>query len=178
MPYNTIIVKGRGLRKEALAGGAITPGHLVARNSSLSYVAQTGTGRVPLCFAVENELAGKEISVAYANGQTCFVEHVTSGAEVYGLVAASAAAIVKGDLLESNGAGGFRKATDLTAAAGTPVASGAIADVTGSPTQATINNGFATVAAQIQFPNAIAIALESVDNSAGGTPARILVEVI
>lgn len=179
MAYNTIVIKGRGLRKEALAAGAITPGHLVKYNSAGKFVVQaTASGVVAKRFAVEQELAGTDIDTAYASGDTVFAEVVQSGSEVYALVAASAAAIVVGDLLVSAGDGTLKKAVDLTAAAGTAVTTGIIADVGASPTQTTINNGFATVAALGNYAGAIAVALEAVDNSGGGTAARILVEVL
>jgi hypothetical protein len=176
---STIVLKGRGIRKEAVAAAAVTPGHLIMLNSAGKYaVHNVAGGRTTPLFAVENELEGKEISDAYAADDQLFAEAVPSGAEIYALVAAAAAAIAVGDLLESAGDGTLRKAIDLTAAAGTPVTTGIIADVGGSPSQATINNGFATVAALVSFPGAMFRALEAVDNSGGGTAARIKVEVI
>lgn len=179
MASNTIILKGRGIRKEAQAGGTVTPGHLVKLNSSGKYIAHNSAyGPTTPVFAVENELAGNEISDNYASNDRIFVEAVQSGTEVYALVAAGAAAIAIGDVLVSAGDGTLKKAVDLSAAAGTAVTNGTIADVGGSPSQTTINNGFATVAALINNPGAIAIAMEAVDNSGGSDPARIIVEVI
>jgi len=176
---NTIVLKQRGLRKEALAAGTIRPGMLVMRDSALKYVAHNlAGGKAALIFACENELNGQGIDDNYSSGDTTFVEYVQSGAEIYGLVAANAAAITKGDFLESDGAGGFRKARDLTAAAGTPVSTGIMADVSASPTQTTINNALATAAALVSYPGAIAVALETLDNSANASAARLQVEVL
>lgn len=180
MAYNTIVLKGRGIRKEAQAGGAIVPGMLVKLNSSGKYIAHNlASGVTTAAFAVENELAGEGIDTAYASNDRCFVEVPQKGGEVYALVAASAAAIAIGDVLVSAGDGTLKKVVDLTAAAGTPVANGTMADVGGSPSQTTINNALATAAALVNNPGAIAIALEAVDNSANGdTRARIIVEVL
>lgn len=162
MALKTITVKGRGIGREGVAGGAITPGHLVKLNSAGAVIAHNVAGgdAVPL-FARENELAGKGIDTAYASNERVFYEALFSGCEVNALVAPSAAAIVVGDLLVSDGAGGLRKRT-------------AVPDAGASPNQTTIN---AAVAAAAQ--KTIAIALQAVDNSANAvTSARILVEVI
>lgn len=137
---NTILLKGRGTRLEGVAGGAITPGHLVTQNSSgLIIVHNTAGGAALKCWAVENDLEGKEISDAYATDDYVQAEILKSGDEVLAFVIAGGAAIVIGDLLEAGGSGGLRK-----------LASGV----------------------------AIAQAIEAVDNSGGGTQARIKVRVI
>ena len=142
MAAKTITVKGRGIGKEGVAGGAITPGMLVVLNSSNAVIANNVAGRAaPLNFARENELIGKGIDVAYALGDTVMYETLFPGCEVNTLVAAAAPAIVIGDRLASNGAGGVKKGNGTT-------------DVE------------------------IGIALQAVDNSAGGSLARILMEVI
>lgn len=132
---NTILLKGRGIRVEAAAAAAITPGHLVTRTSTgLLTPFNTAGGACPRIVAVENDLEGKEITDAYAQNDYVQAEHLYSGCEFLGLLIAGAAAVVIGDLLEAGGAGGLRK-----------LASGV----------------------------AIAQALEAVDNSGGGTQARI-----
>jgi hypothetical protein len=112
-------------------------------------------------FAFENELANYDgtsgtnhsVDTAYASGDLVYYGVPTGGAEVYGLVAAGADAIVVGDLLESAGDGTLRK---LTAAS-----------------QLTTGNYTYTPAGA-----AIAKALEAVDNSGGSDPARIIFEVL
>jgi hypothetical protein len=137
---NTILLKGRGIRVEAVAGGAITPGHLLTRDATGKLVVfNTAGGAAPRIFAVENDIVGKEIKDAYAANDYVQAEHLHSGCEALGFVIAGGAAIVIGDLLEAGGAGGFRK----------------------------LNTGVA-----------IAQALEAVDNSAGGTQARIKVALL
>lgn len=184
----TVLLKGRGIRKEGTANAAITPGHLVERMSTgnIRVHATAGAKASPI-FAVENEILGKEITVAYAATDRCYFEFLTSGCEVYALVAAAAPAIVVGDLLESAGDGTLRKVaatTDLTDST-TGTADGTLADVGGAFSQATLNNNFADLAAKVNaiLPGAsqahvVARALEAVDNSGGGSAVRIKVEVV
>lgn len=147
----TILLKGRGIRIELPAGGAITPGHIVTRNSSDQLIvndvasATAGVGTPPKCVAVENEfLTYKDpntggIDTAYASGDFVQAEYLTPGMEINALVAAGAAAIAKGARVMVTNAG-----TMLTAASGAPV---------------------------------FGQALEAVDNSGGGSLARIKVVV-
>ena len=157
---NTIILKGRGTRKEAAAGGAIVPGMLVVFNSSGALIAHaTAKQKTAPTFAVEMEnlnpktgatagIAGG-IDDAYASGDYCQAETLYPGCQVYALVAAAAVAIAKGALVESAGDGTVRLITDFTDAEIDAVGGGAIAR-----------------------------ALEAVDNSAGGARARIRIELI
>jgi hypothetical protein len=148
---DTILLKGKQftIHEEANAGAAIMPGHLVDRNSSGEYVVHAvAAGNAAPSFALENELFGNGIEVAYAQNDQCIVAHCPRGAWVYALVAAAASAIVIGDYLESAGDGTLRK---LTAAAATSQASRA---------------------------SVVARAVQAVDNSGGGTAARIKVEVL
>ena len=146
---HTIVLKGNGIRKEAQAAAAITPGDLVEltsdgkvqRKASAATTAQRA-------FAVENEVVGKGIDHDYAAGDNVLYEVLPPGAEVYALVPPSAAAIVIGDRLESAGGGKLRKV------------------VTSASTDDT------------QRQSIVAIALEAVDNSAGANPARIKVELL
>lgn len=161
MAIKTIFVKGRGIGKEAVAAGAILPGSLLEYKSTGKVgVHSVAGGKAPRLFARENELAGMGIADAYAADDTVFFETALPGFEIFGYVAASAAAIVIGDKLVSNGAGGVRKAT-------------AMPDVTSSPSEATIE---AAIAAGSQ--DIVGFALQAVDNSANGASiARILFEV-
>lgn len=150
MAIKTIVFKGRGIRDEALAAGAINPGYLLERTSGASTVQahSTAAGNAQAMFAVENEYEGNDIDDAYALDDTTFFEHVQRGGMVYALVAAAAAAIVEGDYLESAGDGTLRV---LTADAATD---------------------------EGQRAAVVAIAREDVDNSLGGSEARIKVEVL
>lgn len=154
MAQNTIQLKGAGLRKEAPAGGAITPGHLITRNSSNAFVVHDAAADPAVAmFALENELFGKEITQAYASGEQVLAWVPEKGGEVYALVAAGASAIVVGDYLESAGDGTLRKVTAFAQSGTSP---------------------FAVTAAG--YP--VARALKAVDNSGGSAPVRIEVEVL
>ena len=109
MALRTIVLKGRGIRDEALAAGTITPGYLIQRDSADKVIAHnTAAGIAQKMFAVENELVGKEITVDYLSGDTTLFEHVVRGGMVNALLPANAAAIVIGDQLESAGDGTLR----------------------------------------------------------------------
>jgi hypothetical protein len=110
---NTILLKGSPIRKEAIAAGAITPGHLILRDSNgkVAVHATAGGNNAPR-FAFENDLVGLEISDAYAAGDQVQFIHCKRGDEVNALVAAGAGAIVIGDKLESAGDGTLRKYTN------------------------------------------------------------------
>lgn len=145
---NTVILKGNGIRKEGKASAAITPGHLIEFGGANDLrVHATAAANARKAFAVENDLVGDGIATAYATGERVQYEVFGSGCEVYALVAASATAITKGAALESAGDGTLRILT--TAAATT----------------------------QAQRDGVVAYALEAVDNSGGGSPARIKVEI-
>lgn len=184
MPSNTlrtILLKGQaqGKRREATCNAAITPGHLCEYMSTGNIrVHALAAGAAYPLFAAENELFGNEITVAYAANDRGLFWHATPGDEINALVPAAAAAIVIGDYLESNGDGTLKKAVDLTGAVGAPIATGILADVTAAFSQTVLNNNFATIAAHGQFANAVAVAMEAVDNSAGGAVARIRVMVL
>ena len=144
----TITLKGHGCRKEGLASEAISAGHLVEFGGSADLQKHsTAAGTARKCFALENDLVGGGIDDAYASGDQVQTAVFMSGCEVYALVAASAPAIAKGDALESAGDGTLRKAA------------------TDAATDTTQRNSI------------VGYALEAVDNSGGGAPARIRVEV-
>lgn len=149
MAYNTVVVKGYPMRKEAVAGGGITPGHLINLNSTNKVVVHAGAAKsASAMFAIENEVIGNGIDVAYVANDNVLYGIFQPGDEVYALVAAAASAIVIGDLVESAGDGTVRKvATD-------------------------------TATSQDERHGLVGRALQAVDNSAGGTPARLLIEII
>lgn len=144
----TIVLKGVPIRKEGVASGAITPGHLVEFGGSNDLqVHSTAAGTARKAFAVENDLVGNGITDAYALGDQVQYVVCQSGVEIYALVAANATAIEKGDPLQSAGDGTLRiQSTDAA-------------------TDDTQRNSL------------VAYALEDVDNSAGGSVARIKVEI-
>ncbi len=151
----TILLKGRGYRVERKAGGAITPGHLVTLNNADALVVHgVAKGKAAAIFAVESEhlnnsaASSNGIDTAYAAGDFVQAEALCPGCEVNALLAAAAAAIVEGDLLESAGDGTLRKRTAFDAV--TPAPAGEV----------------------------VAMALEAVDNSGGGATARIRVMVV
>lgn len=143
-----IRLKGCGIRKEGIASGTIKPGHLIEFGGANDLqVHSTAAATARKAFAVENDLIGNGIDDNYTVGEQVQYEVYASGAEVYALVAASAAAIEKGDPLQSAGNGTLRiQSTDAA-------------------TDDTQRNSL------------VAYALEDVDNSAGGSVARIRVEI-
>lgn len=151
---NTIVLKGRGIQKEAPAGAAVTPGEMIEIGTNgKAVVHSTAKGVTSPSFAKEYELIGREITVAYALDENLIYETLPPGAEVYALVAAAAVAIVIGDYLESAGDGTLRKQTPFSQSGSTPFA--------------VTTEG-----------HAIARAIEAVDNSGGGSEARIKVEIV
>lgn len=149
MALATILLKGGGVNKEYDAGTAITPGYLVALAADGDVDPHgTAAANAQRMFALENELVGDGIDVDYAVGERVKCVVPTPGSEIYALVAASASAIVIGDFLESAGDGTLRLA-----------ATDAATDTA-------------------QRVSIIAQAIEAVDNSGGGSEARIKVSVI
>ena len=156
MAIKTITLKGTGMRKELLAGGAITPGHLVERSSTAGDVVvhSTAGGNAIAAFAVENDIAGDEITVAYANNETVQYDVFSPGDEVYALLQGAGTAVIIGSFLESAGDGTLRLhvAPDLEVSGAAP---------------------------DLQVKPIVAIALEALDISASGTAdGRIQVEIV
>ena len=189
---NTIDLNGSALNKELIAAGAITPGHLLVRDGSGTVVVHaTAAGRAAAMFARENDLKGDDITVAYISGDLVQMLFFPKGGEVNALVAASAPAIVVGDFLESAGDGTLRVPVDVADLTGTLTGTvdGALTDITFNATWSQgqadeINKNFKEFQTIVngllpevdQFP--VAIALESVDNSGGGSAVRIRVEIL
>ena len=202
---NTIDLNGSALNKELDAAGAITPGHLIERDGSGTVVVHsTAAGRAAAMFARENDLKGDDITVAYASGDRVQMLMFPKGGEVNALVAASAPAIVVGDFLESAGDGTLRVPVDEADLAGTLTGTvdGTMEDIadialstsntyTDAAVNAAVNAAILTANLEnkemltkinvllpeaVKFP--VAIALESVDNSGGGSAVRIRVEIL
>jgi len=109
---NTIVLKTSDQHRtlERVAGGAISPGHLLQLNSSNQLVKQsTSAGPVLKLFALEKEYDGKGITGAYASGDTVIAGDFQSGDEVYARLAAGATAIVIGDKLIAHTDGTLKK---------------------------------------------------------------------
>jgi len=149
MTVKTIILRGSGVRKEAFAAAAITPGDLIERIAAGTVQRHAGAGltAAPL-FAVENEVVGLNIDADYSALDTVLFGAFPPGTEIFTQVAANAAAIVIGDVLESDGAGGLR------------------IQITDPATDDT------------QRRSAVAVALEALNNAAVGVRARIKVELL
>lgn len=180
---STVLLKGAPVGCEAIAAGAITPGHLIKLNSDGEVVVHNSAGLfTPVYIARENEVIGNDIDDAYADNDTVLYWHCRPGDEVYALVPASAAAVVIGDFLESNGDGTLRKvAAYLTDSSG-GTANTTLQDIGAAHVEAEVANNFADVAAAINAlkagSSALFQALQAVDNSGGGSAARIKVRVI
>lgn len=177
MANRTIIAKGKGVRMERLAGGAVTPGHLIMLNSSDKLVVH-GTARqsAPPIFAIEAEYVGYDLDTAYALDNLLLAEYCKPGMEVYALFGIASHTIAIGELLESAGDGTLRELTALTDSSG-GTANTTIQAIGGSYTQAEVANDFADVALAINLnrSNAVAMALEAVGTIAAATRYRVLI---
>lgn len=146
-----VVLKGDPKRYEALAGAAgILPGHLIKLSSTSGDVVvhNVAAGMAAPMFADVEDYAGGVVDTAYADNDQLSYVHCKQGDEIYALLPASAAAVVIGDYLESNGDGTLKKSTHATTSATTAAA----------------------------WP--IAIALQAIDNSGGGTAVRIKVRIL
>jgi len=114
----TILLKGNPIRKEGAAGGAITPGHLLKRTSTGTFVVHdSADAAVAKAFALEADLIGNGIDDAYAADDQVQVAYCRPGDEIYALLPAAAGAVVVGNFLQSNGNGCLKML-----AGGTPIA--------------------------------------------------------
>ena len=116
MDKNTIkIKKYSDVIEEFAAGGAITPGHLIAVNSAGAVVVHaTAGGNVLPMFALEDELQGKGIDDAYASGDQvqCWIPY--RGDIVYALLE-DGQSVAIGDFLGSTGSGTLQVLTEESA---------------------------------------------------------------
>jgi hypothetical protein len=104
----TILLKGSAVHDERLANAAITPGYLIEVMSTGKVRKHaTAGGNVFPRFAFDNMV--DDIDTDYAANDTVIYGVPERGANIYALLPAAAAAVVIGDLLESNGDGTLRK---------------------------------------------------------------------
>ena len=106
-------IVGALVREDAAAAEAITPGHLIEFDTvgDLQKHA-TANGSAKRLIALSRDEIGKEITVAYAAGDTVKYAPLVSGCE-YNMILAISQTIARGDALTSAGDG------TLHAAAGT-----------------------------------------------------------
>ena len=113
MAKNTVILKNylNVFEEYEAAAATIYPGCLVELNSAgkVQVHATSGGNALPM-FAIEDALQGKGIDDAFTTGDKVRVWIPTRGDQVYGILA-DGQTIVKGDFLESNGAGYLQKHT-------------------------------------------------------------------
>lgn len=105
MASKTIVLKGQGVRREAVANAAITPGMLVEIMSTGKIRKHaTAGGNMVQMFAVEDDLQGNGISTDYAASSIAQYNVMQRGDEVFALLKNGETAVI-GSLLESDGAG-------------------------------------------------------------------------
>lgn len=169
---------------ERLANAALSPGHVVELMSTDKFRKNTRAALpgTPKIIALEKEYLGKGITTAYAAADQVVAGVFKPGSMVTLRLAASAVAVVIGDLLECAADGTVRKVTGtgsgyLTDNSG-GTANTTIQDMGATYTEAEGANNFADVAAAINRLGAFALALEAVDNSAGGAEVFIRCQLV
>ena len=142
-------VNGSFIHEERISASdtAIKPGYLVEETGGEVQEHSAAGANAQKLFALTNISNGGTIDDVYTVGETVRYGAAHSGQKAYGLVAAGAAAIADGVALESAGDGTLRV---LTTAAAT---------------------------SDQQRNSIVAWATEAVDNSGGGTEARIEIRV-
>lgn len=111
MAYNTVKIKNYlNVVVEYPANAAFTPGHLIELMSTAKVRKHsTADGDVvPIMFALEDELQGKDITDAFAANDRVQCWIPSRGDEVYALLA-NGQTVVIGDKLSSNGDGTLKK---------------------------------------------------------------------
>ncbi|QDP54881.1 MAG: hypothetical protein Unbinned3891contig1000_79 [Prokaryotic dsDNA virus sp.] len=119
----TIVLSGADVHvvsEEKLAGGAITPGHLVGRNASNAVVVHASAGgNAEKMFALEDALQGNTIDDAYASGDRVSLAICSPGTVVYAYLAVGESCDPS-DFLTSNGDGTLKVATSTDARIAVP----------------------------------------------------------
>lgn len=118
--FKTIKIKRyEDIVNERPAEGTILPGHLLTLTSTSGFVPNVTAAeadRVPMIFALEDELQGKTIRDEYSTNDRVTAWYVQPGEEVLAIIDGAATPAV-GDLLET-GAGGVLQAVST----GAPIA--------------------------------------------------------
>lgn len=113
--YRTISVQCDSPVKEALAGGTITPGFLIAYTSTGTVVVHPDAGKDACAlFAIEDDLQGKGISDNYSSGNNVRFRMFQPGDIVFAYLA-NGQNVTRHAMLESNGAGYLRVHTASSA---------------------------------------------------------------
>lgn len=134
--------------RERLVAAAFKPGHLLmVTTAGLYQKHNTAAGNAQKLFALENLAVAGTIDRDYVVNETARAGYAMRGDLVQTWIAANAAAIVVGDALESDGAGGVRKQAVNAATS------------------------------QAQRDSVVGYAAEAKDNSANGSAVRLLIEV-
>ena len=109
---NSIVLKGCGVRQEAIGSGVIKPGYLVALDSNGKFVAHSSAkAAASKRFAIENDLEGKGISDSYANGDLVQANVMQPGDEIQAYLK-NAEDVDVGEFLESAGDGTLQAYTN------------------------------------------------------------------
>ena len=121
MARRVIALRGpsAGQSEDWAAAEAITPGHLVTRNSSNLLIKHNDDApamNVAADFAMERDEMGKDIDTAYAIGDSVKVGHFSPGDRVNAIIASGVNAAAD-SYLESAGDGTLRVRTSGTAVA-------------------------------------------------------------
>ena len=106
---------GSGRTEEGVAAGAITPGHLLTRNSSGNLIKHaTAGGWAEKQFAVEDALQGRTIADAYASAERVTTVLASPGDVVYAWLSGGEV-VTQDEFLTSNGDGTLKVAgsTDI-----------------------------------------------------------------
>lgn len=112
---NRIDLDGGARYEEFVAGGAISPGHLLEMEADGDVIVHaTASGKAPKLFAREDALQGRTIDDAYASGERVSCFYAKSGQRVLGILK-QGEEVVKGDALVSGGDGTLIKVADASA---------------------------------------------------------------
>ena len=105
MAVKKIILVGEDLciRKEGIAGGTVTPGHLVQGPDTAVIVHGTAAGTAQKAFCYEREMTGDGIDTDYAANDTIMWAVCPPGTVVWAI--ADGTGVTAEDFVESNGDG-------------------------------------------------------------------------
>ena len=101
----TVFIEGDGRRLEFDAGGILSPGHLLERESDGDVVVHNSAGELAYrWFALEDDLQGNDIDDAYAADERVQIIAAAPGAYINALLADGETAVI-GSILVSAGDG-------------------------------------------------------------------------